>query len=95
MSRISVFRWLDRSLTAASLLALGFLAYLGMRPGGLVRDWVQGLQSRHRREVARRTLWPELISGNAVLGSKQPTLVLVEFSDYQCPFCRAVSPRKD
>ncbi len=61
------------------------------RIGTLWRDWRATRFIRH--ELNRN--WEALRSGSAVIGTNQSNVVLVEFADYQCSFCRAVHPIVD
>lgn len=83
--KLSRLDWLMIPLTAISL---GLCGYAVLRPGGVIAD---AYDSFRARVAFRRTLrhnWPALTrTAIAVRPASGP--VLVEFGDYECPYCRA------
>ncbi len=99
---VPVFARLKGRLSARSPLTLIntslalLVAYLIMRPEGLVGAYLK----RERQSAAQRAsiarTWGELISEGGYLGaSATNSSELVEFSDYQCPFCKRLQARLD
>lgn len=81
-------RLFDVVLNVTCVLALAVLAYAFIREDGiLTRAWQRWLSER--REVrAVREEWPRARSGGARLDKGTGSVQLVEFADYQCPYCR-------
>lgn len=83
-----------RRVTAGIMGALQIVILIAilaivLAPGGVVRVEI----SRWRRDRAiagvLRSKWTSLAQGGSKLGSGAGTADIVEFADYQCPFCRA------
>lgn len=80
-----------RSMGAANAtLMVGIVVLLLWPSGPLVRrveQWRQTREVRHRARLA----WPEISKSDQVLYAGQgDSRKLVVFSDYECPFCRAL-----
>lgn len=88
-------RLLDRALNGMTVLALGVICYAGFRQGGFVRTtWAEHRRSA-RLESLRITLWDSLAAGASRFGPQSGPIAVVEFADYECPFCRQVSAGVD
>ncbi len=87
-------RILDRALTLMSIVALAFILFVAFRRDGFARKRIEAWQLHRRQEEALRRMWPQLIEAGYVLGTGRK-VIAVEFSDYQCPFCRASAPLVD
>ncbi len=76
------------------LLFLGAL-YLFMRPEGMVgAKWQQVASDRAmRRDVSGQ--WNDLVVLSQPLSRAHMEYDIIEFSDYECPFCRRSSPAVD
>ena len=37
--------------------------------------------------------WDQMLTGSPVIGSANADVTIVEFSDYNCPYCKAMEPR--
>ncbi len=52
----------------------------------------QWWSARRQQAVAARAVsgaWPEIIGGGNIISQGQSDSIIIEFADYQCPFCRA------
>jgi protein-disulfide isomerase len=80
--------WTERLNTVVNVTVLAFILFVLLRPGGIVAaeigKWRKG--SAEKKTVA--AVWPQLTAAGARLGGSSSRRVVVEFSDYQCPFCR-------
>lgn len=84
-----------RSVDVLIVSLIAFSLYLVFRPGSEVRAaW-----ARHRAETqARKTLsrlWDRLVVEGSLLSGTRGDADLVEFSDYECPFCRRATASVD
>lgn len=75
--------WFDRSLGVAVLVMMGAVL---AQPGGVVRTRVDRFLSERQVDAAVRDHWHEIVGSEPTDAPRRP--VLVEFMDYQCPFCR-------
>lgn len=66
------------------VLGGGFLVF---GPDGPVGKWVSSLLEGRRLKSVLEAAWPQLSAG-PVLGYPDAEVAIIEFSDYQCPFCR-------
>ena len=84
---------LDHLLSLMLLLVMGVLLVILVTPGGRVYNLVAGfIEDRHRAKVLRER-WPELSSGVGQLDGEVGEVRLVEFMDYQCPYCQQLEVR--
>jgi protein-disulfide isomerase len=66
------------------LVAIGFL----MSPGGPVLRKIAEWRDAAERERLAETHWLKLVEDAPVLGPSGSDVQVVEFIDYQCPFCQ-------
>jgi protein-disulfide isomerase len=80
---------LSSGIGIAVLATIGVATFGPNRPGrAYIASWIE------RRTIASQ--WPHLVTGSGRLGSSSDrAVVLVEFGDYQCPWCRKAQPSVD
>lgn len=74
-------------VTAVLVLAAGYVPTLA---GGVAAWW-----EARRHPAVIDELWPELTGEGGRLGAPDPEHVLVVFTDYRCPYCRAAEHALD
>jgi len=86
----AVVKWsraLNMVANGAILLALG---YVVIRPGGIASGLLDARrqESKQRRVIHAR--WDSLVAAAALLqpATTNPRVTIIEFSDYQCVYCR-------
>jgi len=83
-----VSRVLERSLIGFNIVVLLLAGYVTLREGGPGRQaWDQWRELR-RQAAFLRNSWGSMAAAGSDFGNQNGTRVLVEFSDYQCGFCR-------
>lgn len=75
--------WFDRILGVTVLAMLGAVL---VQPGGAVRTRFDRFLTDRQVNAVLRDRWPVIAGSTSPDASARP--VLVEFMDYQCPFCR-------
>lgn len=83
-----LLKLLDSVLLVLSIGALGFLAYVGVRPGGIIAVRYEKWKSERRIAATLGRTWERLAASSSRVDSARGKAVLVEFSDYQCPYCK-------
>ncbi len=75
-------------MVGAEIVLFLTVVYILFRPNGAIGSQIS--QWRENREV-RRVLaaeWPLLTDTDGQWGAREGRIVAVEFSDYECPYCR-------
>jgi protein-disulfide isomerase len=67
------------------LVAIGWML---LRPGGLIGGSLRDWNARRQTVASLHDQWPKLAGGESRLDSGAAIVALVEFADYQCPYCR-------
>jgi protein-disulfide isomerase len=80
--------WTERLNTVVNVTVLAFVLFVLFRPGGVVGAEVGKWRKSSAEKKSLAAVWPQLTSTGARLGDAGSGRVVVEFSDYQCPFCR-------
>lgn len=81
---------IERSLVGLNVLAFALVLFVVLRQGGALRGFINEWQeARSLRRVLAAT-WPAMSARQARLDTGQAGVLLIEFSDYQCPYCKAV-----
>jgi len=70
-------------------LLLGISLGVGSTLGIQYWQALQRAQESAMANIANRSVGPFSIAGDPVLGNPKAPLTLVEFSDFECPYCRA------
>jgi protein-disulfide isomerase len=78
--------------TGIILLLAGFVL---VGPGGALRGTVERWQTTRQATAAVRGQWGALSAAAIPLYAAPAPPDIIEFSDYQCPFCRAAEPAID
>lgn len=81
----------ERWIVGLNVVVLGLALVFFFGPGGIGGRWVRGALESRRQQSALREAWPELSKVGSVLLQGEGQTV-VEFSDYECPYCRALAP---
>ena len=84
--RASIVAW----WVTGAVCVVAFAALLGTSDASLGQRWSRWSTERRILKEARR-MWPELFRTGYVGGPREAPVV-VEFMDYECPFCRQVEP---
>lgn len=80
--------WADRFNLAVNIGIVCVAGFILFRPGGLIGTKLQGWKDNRKLQQSIAELWPTLNTGVRVDSLGRDVPVIVEFSDYQCPFCR-------
>ena len=83
---------LERVLLALNILLICLLGFLAFRAGGPGRVAVATWAAERRVASTLRTRWPDVSAAGNRVDSMGAAVRLVEFADYQCPFCRQAHP---
>ncbi len=87
--------WHFSVVDAATLAVLALAVVVASAPGGALNTEIHGWLAKRRLAAAVRREWPTLQRSAAALYNQPGSPDLVEFSDYQCPFCREDQPAVD
>ena len=88
VSKIEKSTWAERLQSGFSLLiVLASVLYLSSPSEPLRPFWVSIVEARDIQETLEKN-WSQLISVAASLTDSDAEMQVIEFSDYQCPFCR-------
>lgn len=79
----------ERLMRIANGLLVALVAYLLVRPGGLVTAAVVSRWKAHEQMVAVHDVWPRIAQDASRVDESGRRVVIAEFADYECPFCRA------
>lgn len=80
---------MKRVLTYSVLGVATFLGGLTLS-GGMVRiqDWIHDFMAEREAATVLSDSWNELVATKSRLGTPNGQRLLVEFTDYECPYCR-------
>jgi len=82
----------DGVLTLAGLATIVLVGYQSIQPGGRVAVWQAERAARNARAVAVGEAWSDLARVGQILGKQEADDIVVEVSDYECPYCRRTHP---
>lgn len=85
-------RFLDYTLVLANVVILCAVAYVLVQPGSILRTRYGAWKQERARKRLLSTNWPAFVQGSSRLDVGTARVELIEFADYQCPFCKAVHP---
>lgn len=74
----------------AMIIASLALIAAATRPGGPVAVALSDWRAETRLANQRAGIWDSLLTSPLVLGNPMAEFTVVEFSDYECPYCRQV-----
>lgn len=81
-------KFIERVLVAANVLTLLALIFFLARPGGYANALIVKWRAQDdRRDILQRD-WQRVSQPAHRLGASTQPIALVEFADYQCPFCK-------
>jgi len=81
--------FLERLALTVNLVLILLLCFVGFRRDGPARRAVDEWLAERRRSAVLATRWGSLSSGSNRLDTGTLKVAVVEFADYQCPFCKA------
>ena len=84
---------IDGLLVVVLLATLSLTLYILGQPGSPARQRYDAFVVARARRATLRAGWDSILATGGALGKGGP--IVVEFSDYQCPFCRATEPLLD
>lgn len=87
--------WRLTFVDAATVVVLALAVVVASVPGGALNSEIHGWLTKRRLAEAVRREWPILQQSAAPLYTQPGPPQLVEFTDYQCPFCRQDQPAVD
>ena len=76
-------------LDSATAVVLSLAVLLAVRPAGPLRATVEQWRATRRAAQSTRSVWPALVSVAEPLYQASGPPDIIEFSDYECPFCRS------
>ena len=80
---------LERLADALTVVLLVAAAYAFTRPGAPVRSALEGWWRALTEPRRIAAMWPRLVQGASRLDTTSAPIRLIEFADFQCPYCRA------
>jgi protein-disulfide isomerase len=88
-----VRRLADAMITCCCVLVLFASGFVMIGPGGTLWAKVDSLRARRELRKAVDRNWPALQASSKFNSS--PTVLAVEFADYECPYCRQMAAAVD
>ncbi len=79
--------WSERLNMAVNVLVIAFILFVLFRPDGLAMNELRKLRKGSLDREKISAAWPALAQGTRLVEGS-PERVVVEFSDYQCPYCK-------
>ncbi len=86
---------IDRLLVALNIVLVATVLVFLVKPGGMVRNGVKRLWVEQRANRLFAENWLRIIDGTPTIAGSSANIQVVLFSDYECPFCRAMYPSLD
>ena len=71
-----------------NLAVVGVLGFLLLRPGGPVRSWIDARRASAESLRHIADVWEDLTGEGERLGNGTAAVLVVEFADYECVYCR-------
>lgn len=88
-------RVIDVMLWVCLGMSIAFAGYLAAQPQSLLRvQYADFARGRNARRILSAE-WDQIAERSEKLGPNRNAPTIVEFSDYECPFCRASEPSVD
>lgn len=87
--------WRFSFVDAATVVVLALAVVVASVPGGALNTEVHTWLAKRRLAATVRREWPVLQRVALPLYRRRGSPELIEFSDYQCPFCRQDQPAVD
>jgi len=82
----------DGLMVLCTVVTLGLVGYRSAQPDGALGGWVRERQAATERRNLLNTEWDRILSVGQLIGDAHTSAPIVEFADYECPFCRQMHP---
>lgn len=74
--------------TVVNIVLLVAVLYFALLPSGPIRQHLANWQQQREEARLVEQLWSALSSSTNLIGGDSTNIVLVEFGDFECPYCR-------
>ncbi len=78
-----------RVMDVLTLVLLAAAVWVSCLPGSRVRVEVERMLKERHSLAATRENWTALLQASSPLSANASAPTIVEFADYECPFCRS------